>query len=45
MTPEAPVSINAQYPDVAVGTDGVCALITALKADVIDLYAVMERHG
>lgn len=45
MTSATPLSIQAQFPDVAFGTSGVRALVTALKADVIDAYvqAFMQR--
>lgn len=45
MTSAAPLSIQAQFPDVAFGTSGVRALVTALNADAIDAYvqAFMQR--
>lgn len=38
MTTEAPLSIKEQFPDVAFGTSGVRALVTALNADVVNAY-------
>lgn len=45
MTSASPLSIQVQFPDVAFGTSGVRALVTALNADVIDVYiqAFMQR--
>lgn len=45
MTTPTPLSIQQRFPDVAFGTSGVRALVTALNADVIDAYvqAFMQR--